>query len=267
MSPSQGEGRRFESGSPLIFMSSAETPPLTYDAIQAEAEAFAAQYRQTHEVPALPSDEELRPYVELLAQYPLVRQQVTEYTSAHDPEGGHGIEHLEWVSARAGWIAENEVKLKKLDEAKTAQIVLEAVLAGYLHDIDRHLGFGQDHMDVGSQTAHRILTAAGLDLPRVVEVVGHHDLIDYQPGDDELAIIFGSVFDADHFRYGLEREDTLWRMKEKQGKTAEAVIHDYAYLPQYREAWRTAYGKKVGPLLIDFALAISKHIEKTFAST
>ncbi len=53
-------------------------------------------------------------------------------------------------------------------------------------------------------------------------------------------------------------------MKEKKGKSAEDVIHDYAYLPAYRNSWRTDYGKKVGPKYIDFGLAIAKHIEDYF---
>ena len=55
-------------------------------------------------------------------------------------------------------------------------------------------------------------------------------------------------------------------MKEKRGMPASEVIHNYEWLPQYRNVWRTNYGKKVGPKFIDFGLAIARHIEEAFSS-
>lgn len=242
------------------------THELTYDNIQKIAESFALKYRAEHSVPTLPTNE-LEKYSDRLKQkYNQIIQLVQEHTEQFDPEGGHGYEHLEWVSAFAGYIAEKECDSKSIDGERKEQIIDSAILSGILHDIDRHLGFGEDHMIKGEKTAIVILQKCEIDNPLVLTVVRNHDHIDFDSeGNEDLEIIFGSVFDADHFRYGLEREDTFWRMKEKKGKPPEEVIHDYQFLPPYRDAWRTTYGKEAGPKFIDFGMAIAKHIEESFS--
>lgn len=244
-----------------------KTSSFTFDDVQSAAETFAQEYRQSHQVPALPSEDELLKYKKLLnEEYSSVVDLAKKHTDQFDPEGGHGFDHLTWVSALAGWIAEKECQTRGFDETRTSLIVRKAVLAGLLHDIDRHLGYGEDHMIQGAETAKKILESAGVDFPEVIEVVANHDKLTFAAaGNEDVEIIFGSVFDADHFRYGLEREDTFWRMKEKKGSSAPEVIHDYEYLPKYLHAWRTSYGKEVGPQFIEFGLAIAKHVEETFA--
>ena len=239
---------------------------LTYDNIQREAEAFAQHYRKRHHLPALPAAHDVQRYRDLLySKFGLVVDLIKRRLSQVDSEGGHGFDHLEDVATRAGYIAENECRRLKI--TGKSMVIERAVLAGVLHDVERHLGFEDNHMIEGEKTTRRILHQAGFMDDTVATVVRNHDYTDFDPGEDKiLSIVFGSVFDADHFRYGLEREDTFWRMKEKRGKSAADVIHDYQWLYLYRNAWRTEYGKSVGPEFIDFGIAIAKHIEEIFSS-
>ena|SRR3989338_6428898 len=239
---------------------------LSYDSIQREAEAFARQYRQEHKVPALPSAEDVQKYSDLLySKFGPVVDLVRERLLQVDSEGGHGFDHLEDVAARAGYVSEEECRHLRIYGSDRNSIIERAVLAGMLHDVERHLGFQDIHMIEGEKTARRMLGQAGFMDDMVAKVVRNHDYINFDTGKDKvLAVVFGSVFDSDHFRYGLEREDTFWRMREKQGKPAADVIHDYQWLFQYRNAWRTNYGKLAGAKFIDFGLAIAKHIEEVF---
>lgn len=239
---------------------------MTYDSIQTVAESFAGEYRAQNPFLDFPSAEDLVPYKRILETEltPIVTL-VQERLSQVDSEGGHGFEHLEWVSFFAGYIAKKECEFRGFNEILTQKYIRRAMLAGLLHDVERHHGFGEIHMIEGEKTARKFLEQTKLADEAVLLVIKNHDHIDFDTAhNQDLEIIFGSVFDADHFRYGLERADTFWRMKEKQGVPVEKVIHDYAYLPQYRNAWRTQYGKKIGPQLIDFGMAIAKHVEKTF---
>jgi hypothetical protein len=244
---------------------------LTFDQIQQEAEAFAKKYRSTRDVPPLPSDQELQKYRKMLhAQYDQVVSLVKEHLATVESVGGHGYEHLEDVALRAVLIAEKECTEKNIDGAHQKLIIIATLLAGFLHDIERHLGFGEDHMIEGAKIAVDILQKSNIDravTDVVATVVRNHDHMDFRPENNsnpDMEIVYGCVFDADHFRYGLEREDTFWQMKAKRGATPQEVIHDYQFLPAYAHAWKSAYGKKVGPLYIEFGLAIAKHVENVF---
>lgn len=246
---------------------SSETPQLTYDAIQTEVEAFAATYRAENKIPELPAGAELAPYQTVLTKYPLLVDQVKAYVAEFDSDSDHGFEHLIWVSALARWICNFECNELKLEPDHKEYLIEQTVLAGFLHDIDRHLGFGEAHQVEGAKTAERMLASLGLHFPNVIATVANHDKINFYPGvNQDLAIIIGSVFDADHFRYGLEREDNWWQNRKKMGIKPEDVIHLYDYLPQYLHAWKTIYGKQVGPDFLQFGLAIAKHIEEKFST-
>ena len=240
---------------------------LTYDLIQTEAEIFAASYRNKHDVPSLPTEKDLKKYKEMLfSEFPVLVKSVKKYLENQNVWLAHDYEHLVEVASLAGYIADYECKFRKLKGERKVRIIRTSILAGLLHDIERHLGFGEEHMIKGEETANKLLVQVGIDNKKVSKVVRQHDNTNFKAEDDlELEISYGSVFDADHFRYGLEREDTFWRMKEALGKSTEEVIHDYKFLPPIRNAWKTRYGKNIGPELIDFGLAIAKHIEEKFS--
>ena len=54
-------------------------------------------------------------------------------------------------------------------------------------------------------------------------------------------------------------------MKEKRDVPPESVIHDYQFLPPYRNSWKTKLGKEIGPGIIDFGLSVAKEVEKRFS--
>ena len=239
----------------------------TYESIILEASTYALKYRQEHEVPPLPTAEQLHLYQEIInSRYVSVTQSIKEKLLGVKSDGGHGYEHLDDVAKRAAFIANLECNRLEITGQKKQEVINLTVLAGLLHDIERHLGFGRKHQDEGEKTARQILTDCSLLNEKVLSVVLNHDEPDYLPGNDiELQIIYGSLFDADHFRWGLEREDTFWEMKQGRGVTPKQVIHDYAFLPPLRNIWKTQYGQEVGPKYIDFGLAIAQHIEQMFS--
>lgn len=234
---------------------------LSYDQIQAAAEEIARSYRQLNEVPKLPNEKTLSKYKEILNnKYLKLANKVKEHISHNEPEGGHGFEHLEYVATMAGYFAETE--------GADNEVIEMAILAGLFHDSERHLGFGEDHMIAGGKTTRLILRESGIKdgwINIIALVVRNHDLIEFNPGDETTRIVFESIFDPDHFRYGFEREDTFWRMKEKRGVPPEKVIHDYQFLPPFRNAWKTKLGKEIGPKIIDFGMAIAREIERRFS--
>ena len=123
----------------------------------------------------------------------------------------------------------------------------------------------------GEKTAKLILEGNDLGenmAKTIAKVVRHHDDINFDAGGNtELSVAYGCVFDSDKFRFGLERQDIFWRMKKAKGVSVAEVIHDYKFLPPLRNVWHTKYGRKVGPKLIDFGLAVAKYIESTFSSS
>lgn len=241
---------------------------LNYDSIQSVAEDFAKKYRQENNVTPLPSTVETAKYREIIfGRFVKVVELIKEHFSARDLEGGHGFEHAEDIASRAGLLAEKECQIRQLPEDQCKDAVSKAILSGLLHDVEKSAGF-EEHMIKGEETARSILKEAGIEDETVLLIVRHHDHENFNDGGDKiLAVAFGAVFDVDHFRWGLDRADTFWRMKEKMGKTAPAVLTDYQYLIPFLDAtyWRTQYGKIVGPKYIEFGLAIAKHVEKTFS--
>lgn len=231
----------------------------TYDDIQKCAEDFAAQYRATHAMPVLPSDQDLEPYLQLLnSKFGRAVELTKKHIAQFEPEGGHGYDHLQYVATMAGFVATYE--------GARQEVIETAVLAGLFHDIDRHLGYGLEHVIEGEKSTRQIMEGLGIQNNNVLMIVRNHDDLGFRPeGNEDLRVAFGSVFDPDKFRFGLEREDTFWRMKQKRGKTPSEVIHDYAFLPPYEHCWHTKYGKEVGPVFVQFGLAIARHVEQTFA--
>jgi hypothetical protein len=239
---------------------------LTYDLIQKTAEDCARKYRLTHKIPDLPDKQQTEEYKKILYEkYLNVITKVKEHVAKNESWGGHGYEHLEYVAVTSGYFANSECVTRGIVGKLKEDIVEMATLAGLFHDVDRHLGFGDNHMIEGGVTTKLILGDCICEKTFseiVVSVVKNHDNFDYHPKDEVISIVFGSVFDVDHFKWGLERETTFWRMKEKIGMPATEVIHDYKWLLPLRTVWRTKLGKKIGSKYIDFGVFIAEEIER-----
>lgn len=231
---------------------------LTYEQIEKTAAEIARDYRKNHEVPELPKDEELTKYRDIIdGKFSEIAEKIEKQILLHETWAGHGYEHLRYVAILAAWLAEKE--------GGESEVVEMVMLAGLFHDIDRYLGFGENHMTEGEKTTRQMLESVNIEEKYkeiVCEVVRNHDHLDYKSANQMVNLVYGAVYDADHFRWGLEREDTFWTMKEKKGVLPEEVIHDYKFLPPLRNAWKTKYGKEVGPKLIDFGMTIAVGVEK-----
>lgn len=240
---------------------------LTYNNIQAEVKKFASSYRKTHSVPQLPSEKELKPIADIyFSKFSYVVELVEQHMSGIESTITHGMKHLKHVALLGTYIVGKECRIHNIPKKDKEAILDTTFISGFLHDIDRHLGFGEIHMIEGEKTTKIILQKAGIVSEKVPLIVKNHDRYDFNPGEDiVLSLAFSSVFDADHFMYGWEREDIFWQRGKIKGTAEEEIIHDYKFLYPLKNAWKTRYGKKVGPKLIDFGLAIAKHIEKTFS--
>jgi hypothetical protein len=238
---------------------------LTYKQIYKAVNEFSKAYQKNHIVFEPPSKIELIPYENLLNRnYSGVVKLVKKYLRDKDSPVTHGFPHLLNISLLSGLVAENEIKLRNLVNLKE-EIMETTLLGGLLHDIDRDLGYGEEHAIKGEKTAEEMLKSAGIKNTSVPLLVRHHDDLKYFTNNPILLLATDSVFDADHFWYGWEREKLFWERGEKKGTPFEEIIHDYKFLPKYKNTWRTGYGRKVGPNLIDYGLAIAMHIEDKFS--
>lgn len=236
---------------------------LTHPQIKEEVKVFCRNYKKNYPLSALLTDEQLVPYQEIINMYfqPLV-DDIKHHFNKVGADKNNAWEHAFWVAVRAGYIADDESKRCNYDSDKRQSLVKKSILAGLLHDIERHVGI-EEHMEKGAETAIRMLKKHNLYDENIIEAIRYHDLFDYVPeGSEEYKIIFGSLFDADHLRYGLERESDFWNREERKGTKPEDVIHDYQWLYPLRDVWKTRYGKNVCKKYIEYAIAIAEHIEE-----
>ncbi len=238
---------------------------LTFENIQKTAEKIAQEYRKKHKVPELPSIKQLAPYHKIInTEFKELSEEIKRYVSQFEQEGYHGYEHLENIAALAGFIAEDECIFRKLPQNKTREIVNNAILAGLMHDIERHQG-GPVHMSEGANTAEILLKKYNLFDENIVLAISIHEKLEYKiENNNELEVIYGAIYDADHFMYGYERETTFWYKEKQKGATPKEAIKAYDWLYAYENSWKTRYGKNIGPELIRFGLWISEGVGKCF---
>lgn len=237
---------------------------LSYEIIVKEVENFARKYQLENKLPMLPTKAQLRPCVKIIKEnYQNLVADIKRYFDKVNADKNNALDHSLWVASVAGFIASDEINERNNQKRK---IIGNVILSSLLHDIDRHLGPGEEHMIQGAKTAEILLRKNLIFNVNIVKTVEHHDDPSYQPvGSDEFKIIFSSVFDADHLRYGLEREKEFWEMKKRKGVKPEDVIHDYKWMVPYLNSWKTNYGKRVCKKWISYGYAIAKHVEEKFA--
>ncbi len=230
-------------------------------------EAKIISKRIENELPELPDDKNLKKYRLIIEnEFSGLVEKIKEHLGKEGCEVGHGFGHLHNVAVLAAYIAELECKEKQLSKETAERLIRRTIIAGLLHDIERSKGFEKNHAIEGSKTAKLILNKCSIKDDFVPDIILHHDEKEFAGLNNvEFDIPFGSIFDADHFNYGLERKESFWTMKEKRGMPPEEVIHDYKFLYEYRNAFKTSFGKKAGPRFIDFGIKIAKHIEQKFS--
>lgn len=238
---------------------------VNYQEIKKEAKIFAEKTEK--ELPKLPNNKSLEKYMLIIeSELSELVEQIKKHLGKKSYDVGHGFEHLYNVAVLAAYIAELECKEKQLSKDTTKRLIRRTIIAGLLHDIERYRGFRKNHAIEGSKIAKLILKKCNIKDDYVPDIILHHDEKEFAVLNNiEFDIPFGSVFDADHFNYGLERKESFWIMKEKGGMPPEDVIHDYKFLYEYRNALKTSFGKKAGPRFIDFGIKIAKHIEQKFS--
>lgn len=243
-----------------------DPPDLTYSQIKEEVNTFCEAYKKDHVLPAFPTNEELVPYQEIIdtSFQPLVAD-IKQHFNDVGADANNALDHALWVALRAGFITNDECQTRGLDSNKTQSLVRKSLLAGLLHDIERHVGI-EDHMEKGAEVARELLEKYDLFDEDITEAIRYHDYPEYTPeGNEEYKILYGALFDADHLRWGTERENDFWDMKERKGMKPEEVIHDYQWLYPLRNAWKTEYGKRVCKEYVEYAIAIAEHIEKIYS--
>ncbi|NIO44139.1 MAG: hypothetical protein GTN36_01095 [Candidatus Aenigmarchaeota archaeon] len=237
---------------------------LAYEDIITEAKKHAQLLKSR--LPNLPSYEELSPFDSIIVKdYAVLNAMVQEHVSKKDTEPGHGHEHLRWVAPRGGYFADLECNARNIEGEVKQRLIKRTIAVGLLHDVERYRGFKKEHAIEGSKVAKEILARCSIEDEYIPQIIMRHDEIDlFSIGDVEFDVPFQSNFDADHILWGLEREESFWRAKEKHNIPPEEAIHDYQYLSSLRNSFKTQHGKKIGPKFVDFGIAISKHIERTF---
>ena len=241
-------------------------PLVTYSLIKEEVRSYIKKNRKNFNLPDLPSEKDLKIYKTIIEEnfYKLLKE-ISIYFRNVKADKNNAIDHALWVATLAAYLADKESIRLGVNEEDKQKINYNTITAGLLHDIDRHLGVGEIHMIEGEKTAKKILSKYKINKNIIFETIRHHDDPNYEiDGLISDQIVFGSVFDADHLRYGLEREAEFWEMKERKGVKPENVIHDYHWLDPYMNAWKTKSGERIAKPWINYALAIAKHVEQKF---
>ena len=236
----------------------------TYEDIIAETKRHAQLLKSR--LPNLPSRKKLSPYNSIIVKdYADLNAKVQEHVFRKDTEPGHGYEHLRWVAPRSGYFTDLECNARNIEGEIRGRLIKRAVAVGLLHDVERYRGFGKEHSIKGSKVAKELLRECSIEDDYIPQIIMRHDEIDlFSIGNIEFDVPFQSNFDADHILWGLEREESFWRSREKRNIHPKEAIHDYQYLFPLRNSFKTQRGKVIGPQFIDFGIDISKHIEKMF---
>jgi len=238
----------------------------TYKDIVTEAKKHAQLLKE--KLPHLPSSEELSPYNSVIVKdYENLNAEVQEHVSKKDTEPGHGYEHLRWVAPRGGYFADLECKARSIEDEMRERLIKRTIAVGLLHDVERYRGFGKEHAIEGSKVAKDLLARCSIEDDYIPQIIARHDEINlFSVGNVEFDVPFQSNFDADHILWGLEREESFWKSREKRNIPSKEAIHDYKYLFPLRNSFKTQRGRTIGPQFIDFGIEISEHIERIFSS-
>lgn len=237
-----------------------------YKLIKNEAKRLGKEYRKIHNVPNAIHPSNYSKYKVYLEKYKPLKDRVEEYVEKKEHWFNHGYEHLEKISLESAYLADKECERLNICPNKKQKIIEMTLLSGLLHDIDRHLGWGEAHLIQGMKTSKILLKEFDIKFKEIPIIVRYHDLNDVNLNiSEEAQIAYNALFDADHFLYVTEREEDFWETKERLGVSWKEVIHDYKFVLPLKNNWKTEFGKKHGSIWYDLTIFICEEIEKQFS--
>ena len=180
---------------------------------------------------------------------------------------GHGIGHALKVSADAGALSIVEGRRAGFSERRIQRIRLVCQSAGLLHDIHRKLA---NHAAEGARFARQALAAFAFTSREIEDIcyaIGSHEAFQQiePPPTETAGLLSDCLYDADKFRWGPDNfTDTLWDMVAYYNPPLADFVARYPggmqRLEEIKGTFRSYTGKKYGPQMIDYGIAIGKEL-------
>ena len=180
---------------------------------------------------------------------------------------GHGIRHALKVAADAGALSLIEGRRAGHPEQLLQRLSLVCQAAGLMHDIHRKLAH---HAIEGARFARQALTAFVFSPQEIEEIcyaIRSHEAFQRitAPPTETACFLSDCLYDADKFRWGPDNfTDTLWDMVAFYNPSVADFVARYPggmkRLEQIKGTFRSHTGKKYGPQMIDYGIAIGKEL-------
>jgi hypothetical protein len=240
-----------------------------YDLMRYLAQTKARELQPS--LPPLPDASELSPIREMMwiADEPLIHE-VRQHMMIQGTTPGHAFEdHVEPVAVLAAFVADQECHQDGIVLPNRDAILQRTWRAGLLHDIERHRGFGKEHMVEGAHAATLILADLGIDDPNLPYIVSVHDDMEIpETGTPDVDIPTFSLFAADHIHWGFEWAKDKWDDLEAHGVPPHVARSYYRSSGGYMERLlnspnllHTAWGRNVARPYIEAGISIARAVE------
>jgi hypothetical protein len=180
---------------------------------------------------------------------------------------GHGMGHALKVATDAGALSLIEGRRAGYSDQRIQRVSQVCQAAGLLHDIHRKLA---NHAVEGARFARKALTAFALtpsEIEGICYAIGNHEAFQQikTPPSQTAGFLSDCLYDADKFRWGPDNfTDTLWDMVAFYNPSMADFVARYPggmqRLEEIKRTFRCHTGKKYGPQMIDYGIAIGKEL-------
>ena len=180
---------------------------------------------------------------------------------------GHGMIHCMKVTLDAGALMLLEGHRAGWTQASLDRKVALVQCAGLLHDIKRK---EKNHAQKGAKEAARILASLSFapeDVRAVKRAVRNHEAfkrVETFSSETDISVS-GCLYDADKFRWGPDNfTETIWRMVSFYNIPFSVLLDRFPgsmkKLADIKATFRTHFGKRYGPAIVDTGLAMGREI-------
>lgn len=182
---------------------------------------------------------------------------------------GHGLDHARKVTLDAGALMFIESGIAGYEAGFCRRRVMILQCAGLLHDIKRKK---KNHSIEGASFAREALknySFSSQELNDICNAIRNHEAFRSTVESDtpEGNLVSDCLYDADKFRWGPDNfTTTLWEMVSYRNPPFSEFVSHYPKgmesLVKIRDSFRTATGKKYGPVFIDIGISIGEELFK-----
>jgi hypothetical protein len=204
----------------------------------------------------------------------LIVSELLDFVTHHiDDDFGHGLDHSVRVSIDAGALILIDGINLKLSEQEIKRLLLLVQCASLLHDFKRK---EINHSIAGAKFAKTFLksfTLSSDEIRCISQAIRNHEAFKPVIVADMISweLISDSLYDADKFRWGPDNfARTLWDMVDFHNTPISVFVSNFqkgmAFIAKVKSTFRSATGKKYGPLFIDRGILIGEELYRIMRS-